>query len=63
MRSVPVPAAQEAEEQDPGKSVSDGKPRHELELALSNESFWLSYRSPVRRGEGYLSLGFLANER
>jgi hypothetical protein len=37
-------------------------PDQELELALSNEAFWLSYRLPRDAGDGYFGAGFLFNE-
>ena len=36
--------------------------RQEVELALSDETFWFSYRSSRDPDKGYFSVGFLANE-
>jgi hypothetical protein len=61
-----IPAARAQEEQEPEQpeaaSAPDDDPDHALELALSEESFWLAYRNGLHRGDGFVALGFLANE-
>lgn len=34
----------------------------EVEVALSNETFWVALRTPLRAGPGFFELGFLASQ-
>lgn len=45
-----------------GTSSFEPSPLRELEIAFSDESFWIGFSTPLERVEGDLSFGLLANE-
>jgi hypothetical protein len=55
--------AQEGSAQEPSMTPVYPDPWRDarFELALSNDSFWAAFRSPLQRGLGHLELGVLAN--
>ena len=62
-------AAQEREPyvEDPDRPLEEESgpsddPLHALEFAIGGDGVWFAYRSGLHRGDGYWTLGFLANQ-